>query len=501
MAVNDKLNFLMILTNMTNNRLAQTVHFDVSYISRIRSGKRAVPRNRDFLETAAELFSEEIRSERARETASVLMNSGTEWPEDPKAGAGLILEWLNDDTYPFNERIESFLSEKKRDTEKNPDAAETGREMFPAGQPVQTFLGNRGKREGILKALDYLIATGETYEFFLYSDESLEWFMENREFLLQWRQRIITLIDRGCTMNLISSLNREYSEIREGIRMWLPILFSGKLRCSYRPRLRDSVYNRTLFVVKDCLAFTCNSLKITDYHAVNTLFFEKEAINAFMEEYNGYSGLCLPLFRQYLPDDSEAFCRQLSAFHEISVNTVCGGPSPSLYTVPDRLITSFEQQGCAASAVRTVREARKHFEELMNHGCRVTEILILPPRNDVLAGRIPLSFLNACGRPGLYYKPEEYAEHVRNAVRISRKYPNYHLLIGPEKFPGNLSFLGKEGTALFLCSGDPPNTCLYTAEQSLADSIAEICESFDSIGIERKLTELKLKNYFRSMEL
>ena len=498
-SVNEKLQFLMLLTNTTNTRLAQAVHFDVSYISRIKTGKRSVPQNKEFLENVSEFFAEEIKDERAKETASAVIGSGKGWPGDKDRRKQRILSWLQNDTVSFEQYIHEYLSEKG--TGAGSEKTAFGNAGLPAdwGQSVQTFFGNSGKREGILKALDYLIGRDERFEFFLYSDEKLEWFMEDRAFLTEWRRRILTLIDRGCTMNLISTLDREYSEIKEGIRMWLPVLFSGRLQCFYRPRIRDSVYNRTLFVVKDCLAFTCNSLKITDYHAVNTLFFEKEAIRAFMEEYNGYASLCLPLFNQYLPDDGEALCRRVSLLCETAGNTSCGGPSPSLFTMPESVLTAFGKRGDGPAVEKMVREAKTYFETLMREGYKMTEILVLPDPQELLDGKISVRFRNACGVPSLYYLPEEYAEHVRNALRISKNYPAYHLLIAPEKLPKNLSFLVREGTGLFLESCDPPNRCLFTAERSLVDSIMEMCETFDFVGVERKLTGLKLKQYFHGL--
>ena len=48
-----KLDFLMRLTGTQNNTLAKALAFDASYISRLRVGKRSLPRNRDIISPMA----------------------------------------------------------------------------------------------------------------------------------------------------------------------------------------------------------------------------------------------------------------------------------------------------------------------------------------------------------------------------------------------------------------------------------------------------------------
>ena len=48
-----KLDFLLKLTDTSNSAMGRALGFDPSYISRMRSGKRGLPRDRFFLEPAA----------------------------------------------------------------------------------------------------------------------------------------------------------------------------------------------------------------------------------------------------------------------------------------------------------------------------------------------------------------------------------------------------------------------------------------------------------------
>ena len=60
--IGDKLNFLMLLTETKNNILGKAIAFDPSYISRIRTGARGVPKHRDFIYPAAAFFARAIQT-------------------------------------------------------------------------------------------------------------------------------------------------------------------------------------------------------------------------------------------------------------------------------------------------------------------------------------------------------------------------------------------------------------------------------------------------------
>ena len=66
----EKLDFLLRLTDTSNSALGRALGFDASYISRIRSGKRGLPRDRFFLEPAAAYFARELQDYPLRKSAA-----------------------------------------------------------------------------------------------------------------------------------------------------------------------------------------------------------------------------------------------------------------------------------------------------------------------------------------------------------------------------------------------------------------------------------------------
>ena len=65
--IGDKLNFLMRVTETRNNILGKAIAFDPSYISRIRTGSRGVPKHRDFIYPAAAFFAQAVQTKEQKE--------------------------------------------------------------------------------------------------------------------------------------------------------------------------------------------------------------------------------------------------------------------------------------------------------------------------------------------------------------------------------------------------------------------------------------------------
>lgn len=89
-----KLDFLMSLTNTHNIELAQAIDVDASAISRLRSGKRKLPKTQDFLPTMGAFFAKQLINEYQKKTAADTICPGKPWPDDAESAAEQICLWL-----------------------------------------------------------------------------------------------------------------------------------------------------------------------------------------------------------------------------------------------------------------------------------------------------------------------------------------------------------------------------------------------------------------------
>lgn len=69
----EKLVFIMNLTQTSNRKLAQALRVDPSIISRLRTGKRGIPRNSELLRSMALFFSERCNTDYQRRALSEMV--------------------------------------------------------------------------------------------------------------------------------------------------------------------------------------------------------------------------------------------------------------------------------------------------------------------------------------------------------------------------------------------------------------------------------------------
>ena len=491
----DKLDFLMRLTNTTNTALASVTSFDVSYISRIRSGKRSLPKSLYFIENSSDYFARKIETAGVSDTASDIINSGAPWPDSISSAAILISSWLMEKESNFSGVVHEYLYKSGS----NPDLSSSSLNKMGRSKAVSVYYGNSGKRLCLLNAFDYLLAHPKSYRLMVYSDEDLLWFTEDKSFFNEWKTRITALIEHGCTITIITNTERSFEEMSEGIHMWTPLLFSGALKCYCRATPKDTLFSRTLFIAEDAVAITCNSLRLNDYHAVNMLFYEKEAIRSYKEEFDGYIRISVPLFIQYLPTDHEKFIQSLNVFYNSSSDYVLGGSSPSLFSMPDELINRLSRGNNDICIGEAVAQSRAHFEQLIKDGCRITEFLILPDIKSIPAGTLPVLQRIACGSQDLYYTPDEYISHVKNALEFSRRYPNYHLIVAPKRIPKGMFLMVKSGCSMYLGKNSGSEIIVQSYDPSLVDSMMKLLSCLRIPGFNKKLNEHIINDYIKKL--
>ena len=102
-AANARIDLLMRVTGTSNAQLARALSFDASYISRIRTGKRGLPRERSFIEPAASFFARNVVNSLQADTLAREMGVPEGWPWPDLAPE----DWLECDGKAFSRRIKA----------------------------------------------------------------------------------------------------------------------------------------------------------------------------------------------------------------------------------------------------------------------------------------------------------------------------------------------------------------------------------------------------------
>ena len=251
-----RLDVLMRITHTSNSALARELSFDASYICRIRSGKRGIPTKQPFIEPVAAYLARRIREPLQVQAAEQVLGLAAPLPQDLQERTDLIAGWLAcKDSQPMGQLSDHIVHElssvsKARLSQvlaQRGHHAQIDRGELASAQACYGT-GREGRREATLAFLSALAEQGEPQELLLYSDERMEWFTEDEQFLVQWSDLLITLLQGGSTILIVHTLTRDITEMFDAFKNWLPLYLTGRVRSRYIPRIRDGICRRTLFV-------------------------------------------------------------------------------------------------------------------------------------------------------------------------------------------------------------------------------------------------------------
>lgn len=266
----EKFFYLLTLTKIHSNKLAEACHYSPSYISKILSGKRTIPYTDEFINSASRCFAYAINSNVQKKSASnAILKDTKQWPEDAEEGTKLIAAWIRDDSNP--------LMQKEMLPSKLPSSSKNG----------MTFFGNEGKRKAVLTALTMLEEKTDPINFYIYSDENIEWFTEDPMYLKSWQQQLEKILDKGGEVTSIFCEGHLRNHAKLGLKMWLPFIIKGKVKVFADIR-EDDIYHKTLFIAGNDIGIISSSIGDDTMHTTTIITDDPATIQTLHKEYDEY---------------------------------------------------------------------------------------------------------------------------------------------------------------------------------------------------------------------
>ena len=502
-----KLDFLMRLTNTQNNMLGKALPFDASYISRLRTGKRNLTRQRDVITPMAQYFARSARESYQRRVLAQRICPGEDWPASLAEGERLIAEWLR----TGDDVDESDITDGIRDVRREGRAPQD-----TSHETTEFFYGNEGKREGVELFLSELCRQDISPVLLLHSDENMAWIYEDPEFARRWGELLLQIAAKGGKIKIVHTVRRSIEEMLVAIEKWMPLYMTGMFETYYCPRTRDNIYCRTLFVARKQTAFVSHSIVNAKKPMVNLLIRDKGAVAALEDEFFDYLALCRPLIRVYNSQNIEEFLSVFTKFLEAEDNMILFRSLPSRYTMPESVNRSMGNRTGKKGFEQQTRRLWTQRENQLAQGLQLQEILLLMNPDDIAAGKAVLPFCDLVGEPTIRYTVEEYAEHVEAMAELLEREPNYHVILressqgaitrpvepsGSSLLKSDRSafmLLVKESAGVVLHSAGPESMVFFSQEQDLT---AAFWAYLSRLAAEEKREETmeRLKTFAREL--
>lgn len=417
----------MKITATSNSSLAKSMSVDASYISRLRRGERAMPKDPALIAAMAQYFCKKCTEEYMAIALLNFMDVENSTDVSPDRLEGLIHQWLTQKDAAANDtptgtvgNLLLNISNVSARRENHPSSSNSSNNFV-------VFYGTEGKRQATLAFLNMVLASGRTHNLLLYSDENPDWMVDNPSFSNTWTELISKIVKMGNHIKIIHKVSRDINEMLHVINQWLPLYLTGNVEPYYYPNLRDGVYKRTLYVAPRLAAISSSSIgNITDGTA-NMLITDVPVVDSFTNEFYNYLSLCKPLINIY---------HSVDAFGEVcnskisDSNTTAQCACFSSRTIPVALHRKFLRRGTYQdpSLYAQYEGILSDMESFLEHNS-YTNLGCLPTVEEIRGGQVKAPLSNILYGTEVYYTPEEFKEHLTYIIYLLKKYPTFHHIL------------------------------------------------------------------------
>ncbi|MDD4493444.1 MAG: helix-turn-helix transcriptional regulator [Eubacteriales bacterium] len=453
MPFSERLNAIMKVQGITNNRLAKALSVDPSLISRWNKGSRSPAKNPEYIRAMAAYFANNAKMDSQRMALCEAIGITPDKNDfDPKILENKLYEWLANDSSTMTAMIEGFLGKIVSSRSLKQQMARIPVDTFVssgAGSAqnlnVEVYSGYSGKNECVIRFLNTVISSPKPITMLLFSEESMEWLTSDKSFSMKWAALIIEAILKGHRIKIIHTLQRDLSEMLAAIDKWFPLYMTGAIESYYYPEYSEHVFKRTMFIAPGMAAISSTSLTGSSGNIPHYYYTDHSTVDYYTKEFQSYLKLCQPLMQIFTSD------RYRTAFGLLGN---IKGNMGEFYTLSGYKTTAAINSEIYEALLKKIglpdselgEMLKLHFnlrEELLDslNSCKYTEIIALPLGSvvfDVVSGRI------------IQLDRKEAMEIAAEDIKLLEKYKNYNLVLQSNQIVENSFVAIKEGAGVIV---------------------------------------------------
>ncbi|NCB52428.1 MAG: hypothetical protein EOM54_11210 [Clostridia bacterium] len=460
-----RLDLLMELTGISASVLGKACALDSSHVSRLRRGSRPLPKKPSFLSAMSAYFAKRIRADYQKKSLCELMRLNA-WPEEKAQAAEMIELWLRGEERIS--QVEPILHSFIRAAGTSVKREEAPQPLRETETPRACYYGPEGKRAAVAQLFSLILRETAPQTVLLFSDEEMGWLYEDPDFAALWAQECVRVLSAGNRVKIIHAIHRDIHEMLEGVAKWVPLYMTGRVKPYYYPRLRDGVFQRTLFVAPQTAAVVSGSVDRKTGGMLHAFYDDPAAVGALALEYENLLALCRPLMQIFNRERAAEFLDTYTNFLCAKGDMICLGSLPTLSTMPEAVAASLQARAPESRILETRNRLASALFEYLEIG-HYTELLADPPPG---AADIPVPFAELLGSPGLHYTREEHQAHRAHLETLKKHHKNYRLR-SAGNVPDNLTLCGKDSRGILMCKNDTPNVIFGFDEPNMTSAFWE----------------------------
>ena len=446
--------FDLVLKELEINvsKMAAALHYDASYISKIRTGKRAPSDPVLFAEDVCGYIVRNCFSEEERKKAASLTGGTVEDLEKQEIYFQTLQNWLCLADFVKMDYISSFLQKMDEfnlddyiraihfDSFKIP--------KVPFQLPVSRhYYGLKEMREGELDFLKHTVLSKSMEPVHICSDMPVEDMAQDEEFARKYMFGLAMVLKKGLHIYIIHDVERPMKDMMLGLENWIPLYMTGQISPYYLKGIQNKVYSH-LHYSSGQAAMTGECISGHHENAHYYLTSHKEEVHHFRKNTEYLLKKASPLMDIYREEKKEQLYQFLEKDSSKEGNRRRILAAPPLFTIPEPLLQEIlhnnhiEEKMCIR-ILEVQKRKTQRMERIFAHSVVTDELsevtgteyekypVALPVAECFLEKNIVLTF-------------QEYTECIAAAKEYASRQKNYNFCLTKVKSFHNIQIICHE---------------------------------------------------------
>ena len=470
----ERFDALMNIAEVSNSLLGRDVNMNPSYIGRLRSGTRPLPKKHAYLADMCHYLTKHIQKEYQFNVLQKLTDISSTVLASPESTALYLEQWLleqAEDTSVATGRLISGFSRLAS----RPVAISGNPAAMELPQKYAAYLyGNAGKRKAVEQFFMAVLQEEKPQTLFLFSDENMAWLYEDASFSARWAELFTMVIMKGNRVKIIHTVSRDMNEMLEAVTKWIPIYLTGMIEPYCYPRLRDGVFQRTLFIAPNTAAVVSSSVQQDTDGMLNMFITDKPALDALSTEYEHYFSLCRPLMRIFTKPDADAFHKTAGSLVAADGDAYLCSTMPPIFAMPEKLVRELSAQGENDALLSQWKQSLNQFRRTIKN--QHLTLVLLDPECAVLTPDVLHSFAGELFSDNIItYSKEQYLLHIDRLKQMENQYENLAIHFVNELADNTLLYI-KEDTGVIMAKTNTPKTAFVINERNMVSAFWDYTE-------------------------
>ena len=441
----EKLTAMTSLLKMTNSFLARKIDVDPSIVSRFKNGNMIPTRKEITLNISEAIIEAAIGSGKTGEFERVTGISVERFDSRERL-TETFNDWLTDNTRVLSpgdvkmliSSFDRYLSSLSKDKERNVPAKIVPEETVVLEKGDKNYFGKKGLREAALRLLT-LCAANEATEFLVYSDQETDWITEDPVFFDKLKVLLARCLSKGSRIKIIHQLSRFDSELKQSSELWLPLYFSAAVDPYVSTRNADMNFSHFLFIARGLACIEGTVIR----GAAGEAFYNYTDDPARVLSYEKQFDALLSYSKRFARVENRSQTEKILVGFK---NRFVISPTLTMPTMPEKLLKKLMLRKKVPDSVRSAtfdlwKKARAElFRSLADDSLTECFPLIYNSETDIPFFRVR-------------YTKEEFAEHLREILRITSKYPSYKVVILDKRIYKNTRISVADSSVNFTSTG------------------------------------------------